>query len=162
MPNGKVHEELRKRGRIFVFPLAIITPILLSPIDMRFGGEILIGIGIFTGYEMGKYVTPDWDCITATEDESKMMNELPVIGHFLFGVSSMYGSVFRRRHRKWETHVPVVSTFGRYLLLFWWIWYQIYISTLDWYWLIFIFIGMFIGTSISDFIHWYADIGSEK
>ena len=143
---------------MIAFPVSIILPIVISPLSLRFGGEALVGLGVFVGYEIGKYVTPDWDCVTATEDESRMMNELPIIGHFLFGISSTYGSIFRRKHRKWQTHVPVISTSGRYALLFWWIWLQIYQSPLDWYWLIFIFIGGFIGLSMSDAVHWLADL----
>lgn len=129
---------------------------------MKFGGETLIGVGIFFGYEIGRYITNDWDCVTMTEDESNMSNEIPILGHYLFGVSSMYGSIFKRRHRKWETHVPVIATGIRYVFVFWWIFWQIYLSSLDWYWLIFLFIGSFIGTSISDAIHQWADLTNLK
>lgn len=158
MPSGIVHEELRKKGRITAFPLAVVIPLLLLPIPMRTGGQELIGLGIFLGYEFGRYCSNDWDCVTMTEDESNMSNEIPILGHYLFGVSSMYGSVFKRRHRKPETHWPFISTAIRYLLVFWWIFWQIYMSNLDWWWLIFIFIGGYLGLSFSDTIHFVADV----
>ena len=163
MPSGIRHEELRQRGRLIAFPLSVIVPFFLSPINMRNGGEIIIGAGIFIGYEViGKYCTPDWDLAGITNDESRMIGKLPILGNILFGISSMYGSFFYRHHRSFWTHFPFVSTSIRYLFLFWWIWYQIYISVLDWYWLIFLFMGMFVGTSFSDAIHWWADLTSNK
>lgn len=130
---------------------------MLSPLPLRVHGEVLIGLGIFIGYEMGKYMTPDWDIMGTTSSEGWMVNEIPVLGHFLFGLSSTYGSWHRKHHRSIQTHAPVISTFPRYLLVFWYPWLEIYRSNLDWAWLIFIFIGMFIGTSISDSIHAYLD-----
>jgi hypothetical protein len=141
-----------------VYPLALITPILLYPVPFIDYGNVLIGLGIFVGYEFGRYCTPDWDIMGTTSSEGWMVNELPVIGHFLFGLSSAYGSAFRRWHRSFITHFPFVSTGLRHLLLFWWIWFEIYRSTGHWEWLIFIFIGAYVGNSISDAIHWYLDM----
>lgn len=129
----------------------------LSPISLKPYGELLVGVGIFVGYEWGKYCTPDWDIMSATSSEGWLVNEIPILGHFLFGISSTYGSLFRRYHRKWQTHMPIISTFARYLFVFWWIWWEIYRSQLDWAWLIFLFIGAFVGTSISDGIHAFLD-----
>ena len=158
MPDGITHERFRRQGRIIVFPVSIFLPIVLSPIPMKSYGEILVGIGIFVGYEMGRYVTPDWDIMGTTSSEGWMVNEIPFLGHFLFGLSSAYGSIFRRHHRSTITHFPLISTSIRYVIIFWWIWLEIYRSSLDWAWLIFIFIGALIGTSISDGIHWYLDL----
>lgn len=102
-------------------------------------------------------MTPDWDIMGTTSSEGWMVNEIPVLGHFLFGLSSTYGSWHRKHHRSIQTHFPVISTLPRYLLVFWYPWLEIYRSNLDWAWLIFIFIGMFIGTSISDGIHFVLD-----
>lgn len=159
MPSGIIHEELRQKGRLVVLPLSVIIPFLLSPIDMRYGGEIIIGVGIFLGYEfVGKYVTPDWDLAGITNDESRMIGKFPILGNILFGISSMYGSFFYKHHRSFWTHFPFVSTAIRYLFLLWWVFYQIYQSRMDLYWAIFLFMGMFVGTSLSDAIHWGADI----
>ena len=116
-----------------------------------------MGMGIFIGYEFGRYMTPDWDIMGTTSSEGWLVNEIPILGHFVFGLSSTYGSIFRRWHRSAITHFPFVSTLPRYLLVFWWIWLEIYRSNLDWAWLIFIFIGAFFGTSIADAIHYILD-----
>lgn len=159
MPPGIIHEELRKKGRLISYPLSILIPVVLLPIQMKGMGEIIVGIGIFLGYEfIGKYMTPDWDLHGVTNDESRMITQIPILGHFLFGVSSTYGSFFYRHHRSFWTHFPFISTAIRYLFLFWWIFYQVYQSEKDLAWLIFLFIGLFIGTSLSDTVHWLADI----
>ena len=151
------HERFRVLGRKVVIPISIITPIILSPLPLRMYGEVFIGLGIFVGYEMGKYVTPDADIMGTTSAEGWLVNEIPVVGHFVFGILSAYGSIFRRKHRQPITHMPFMSTSIRYLFLFWWPILEIYRSNLDWAWLIFLFIGMFIGTSIADGIHAFLD-----
>jgi len=118
---------------------------------------MLIGIGIFVGYEIGKYVENDWDIMGVTASEGRLVNDIPAMGHILFGISSAYGSYWRRYHRSFWTHFPFVATGVRYLYLFWWIWLEIYRSDLDWSWLIFIFIGSYLGTSLSDALHWALD-----
>lgn len=157
MPNGVIHEQFRKSGRVIAFPLSVLIPIILSPIPFKPFGEFLIGLGILTGYEIGKYMTPDWDIVGMTNDEGRMMNELPIIGNFLIGISTIYGAHWKRKHRSFQTHFPFVSTAVRYLYVFWWVWLQIFQSNQDWSWLIFIFIGAYIGTSMSDAIHWFLD-----
>lgn len=161
MPNGVEHEILRKRGRLMALPLSFVFPLLMAPLPLRSGAELTVGIGMLIGYEIGKFCTPDWDCVTATTDESEMINKVPILGHFLFGISSTYGSIFRRRHRSFITHFPFLSTSIRHLFLFWWIWWQIYISERDLAWAIFLFIGIFIGNSLSDAVHYLADKRSE-
>ena len=42
--------------------------------------------------------------------EGRMVNEIPIFGHFLFGISSTYGSIFRKHHRSFWSHFPIVST----------------------------------------------------
>ena len=149
---------MRKRGRVIAFPIAVVAPIILSSLGLDYKGSLLIGVGIFAGYEIGKYIDPDWDLVTATNSESRMINELPLIGYYLFGVSSMYGAIFRRMHRSFWTHFPAVSTAIRHFFVFGGLGWEIYWSTLDWSWLIFIYIGIFVGNSFSDAIHWFLDM----
>lgn len=158
MPSGIIHEQLRKRGRVLFYPLSIVIPVILIPMNFYYHGEIIIGIGIIIGYELGKYVTPDWDIMGVTSDEGRIVNDIPIVGHFIFGVSSFYGSVFRKYHRSFITHFPFVSTSIRYLLLFWYPFLCIYQAEINLAILVFIFIGMFIGTSLSDAVHWWADV----
>lgn len=157
MPDGITHEKFRVYGRTFVYPASIIISLLLLEVDFRACGNYLIAFGLLIGYEMGRYITPDADIMGTTSSEGWMVSELPIVGHFLFGVLSTYGSIMRKRHRSFLTHFPFISTFIRYIFIFWWIWYEIYRSNLDWAWLIFIFIGAFIGNSVSDGIHWFLD-----
>jgi hypothetical protein len=158
MPNGIIHEQLRKRGRLLFFPLSAIISFYLSPLPLKYFGEVLISVGIIFGYEAGRYVTPDWDIMGTTADEGRFVNDIPVLGHLLYGISSIYGSVFRRWHRSFITHFPFVSTSIRYVILFWWVFIFIYQSKYDLAWLIFIFIGMYIGMSFADGVHWWADV----
>lgn len=162
IPDGLRHEQLRKRGRLISIPLSVIIPVLISGLNMRSWGEYIIGVGIFLGFEMGQYCTPDWDIMGTSLDEGKIVNDIPILGHFIFGVSSTYGSIFRKHHRSFLTHFPFISTGIRFLFLFWWIFYQIYISSYDLYWLIFLFIGLFFGNGLSDMIHWWADLTDNK
>jgi hypothetical protein len=46
-----------------------------------------------------------------------MVNEIPVLGHLLYGVSSTYGSIFRRHHRSFLTHFPGISTIIRLIFV---------------------------------------------
>ena len=127
-------------------------------------GKWIIEVGILLGYELGAYVDPDWDLMGTSASEGRVVNNLPIIGHFIFGLSSIYGSIFRKYHRSFITHFPGVSTSLRHLLLFGQGYFEIYRSSRDLAWLIMTFIGVFIGNSVSDAIHWYLDMkykGSE-
>ena len=135
----------------------MIAPFTMISLPLKLGLEWCLGAGIFLGYEIGRWATPDWDLMGTSKDEGRIVNEIPILGHFIFGISSTYGSIFRRHHRSFITHFPFVSTSIRYLFLFWWVWWQIYWSTWDLAWLVFLFVGMYIGTSLSDGIHWLAD-----
>lgn len=134
---------------------------MLIPIDSwGLSESFLFGAGILFGYEMGKYVTPDWDIMGTTADEGRMVNELPVFGYILFGVSSMYGAIFRKKHRSTITHFPFLSTSIRHLLLFWWMYWQAYLYGLGL--AIPFFAGVFVGNSIADGIHWVLDKYSKE
>lgn len=111
------------------------------------------------GTGRGDGFDPDWDVMLANAGEGRMINELPILGHILFGISSMYGSMFRRFHRSFITHFPIVSTFIRlvfvgtpvFLLAESW---QINLIGNGWhkFWL-----GFWAGLAEADFIHWYLD-----
>ena len=158
MPDGRTHEILRQRFRPLSYMVVLGGAAALLPLDFKPWSEVFFGLGAFAGYEMGRYVTPDWDQMSTTDDESRMSREIPLLGHYLVGVSSMYGSFFRGWHRSIPTHFPGLSTAGRHLLLFWWLWYQIWLSQIDLYWAIFFCLGLFSGNSISDTIHYLADL----
>lgn len=101
----------------------------------------------------------DWDLMGTSLSEGRLVNELPILGHILYGVSSAYGSFFRKHHRSFLTHFPIVSTFIRL------IWVLIIpFGYLDawginfigggwiWFWS-----GLWMGLSHADGIHWWLD-----
>lgn len=89
-----------------------------------------------------------------------MVNELPILGHVMYGISSTYGSIFRRHHRSFITHFPFVSTLIRLIFVF--IipfvigdsYLQINFIGNGWLWF---WVGIWIGLSQADSIHWYLD-----
>ena len=94
--------------------------------------------------------------------EGRQVNELPVLGHIMFGVSSTYGSIFRKYHRSWMTHFPYVSTVIRLFFFF-----IIPFVVLDAHGVNFIgngwhlfWLGFWDGLSHADAIHYYLDIKS--
>lgn len=92
--------------------------------------------------------------------ESRAVNELKILGYPLFGISSMYGAIFRRKHRSFLTHFPVISTLIRLLFVFgWWVpflyWKGIIIYEP---WQLEAFIYALWGLSQADLIHYLADM----
>jgi len=116
------------------------------------------------GYSFHRYCDNDWDIFGSNNAEGRMVNELPIIGHFLYGVSSTYGSMFRRKHRSAITHVPFISTIIRLFFVF-----IIPFILLD-YWginligegWIYFYLGFYIGLSQADGIHYYLDLFYKK
>ena len=121
-------------------------------------------LGNFAGYSCGRWIDPDWDIFGSNNAEGRIVNELPVIGHFLYGISSTYGSIFRRRHRAVITHAPLISTIIRLGFVFfvpfilgdyWGInfigngWYKFWV-------------GLWVGLSQADGIHYYLDLTDFK
>lgn len=116
----------------------------------------MFGAGIVIGYDVvGRFCTPDWDQVSMTKDEGRMLNEIWIIGPILVGISTIYGGYFRRHHRSFITHFPFISTSLRYLLMFWYPILLIY--EYKSFWGMYLLLGMFIGTSLSDTIHAYLD-----
>jgi uncharacterized metal-binding protein len=113
------------------------------------------GIGWLVGYGLGRWIDPDLDQIGITAAEGRMVNEIPILGTLLVGYSSIYGAVFRRHHRSFITHFPVVSTAIRAVYFFWWLYFAI--NVLYDYQLLFL-VGVFIGLSIADTIHYVLDM----
>jgi len=155
MPSGKVHYHYFKIGFIPAIPVSLITLVYFP----------YVGTGMLVGYAMGRYVTPDWDIMGVSEDEGKMVREIPILGYFLYGISSTYGAIFRRLHRNYLTHFPMLSTFIRLVFLFWWLpllLYFVKISSHAWGLYGDMFFGILIGLSLADAIHWFLDLLTEQ
>ena len=150
MSSGEIHYKYYMRGYREAIPLSIV----FSFVSWKFGA------GYISGYSLHRYVDNDWDLMGTSKSEGRMVNELPLLGHYLFGVSSMYGSAFRKWHRSIPTHVPVISTLGRLIVVFiapftyldaWGI--NFIGNGWVWYWL-----GLWAGLSHADGIHYYLDL----
>jgi len=126
--------------------------LLLLAYDAKFS------FGTLVGYGFGSVCDPDWDLVTANNAESRLL-KIPILGHFLFGISSFYGSYFFHKHRGFWSHFPVVSTIIRILFVF-----TIPFILLD-YWGInligdggyMFYLGFWSGLSQADGIHWFLD-----
>jgi hypothetical protein len=154
MPNGEIHHANYKSGYI----LATSVSLMSSLLDWKFG------LGYFCGYTFHRWCDNDWDIMGSSAAEGRMVNELPIIGHILYGVSSSYGSFFRRRHRSFWTHFPVVSTAIRMVWVF-----IVPFTFLDAYGVNFIgngwhlfWTGWLLGQSHADAIHWWLDRSSDE
>lgn len=149
MPDGATHYTLWKLGWIASFPASLLF----------IAQNHILGLGVLVGYFSGKYIDPDWDLVSVTAAEGRIMNDFKVIGNVIVGYTTIYGAIFRHNHRSFWTHFPFVSTTGRLIFLFWWIpilYFQKIILYQDWQLLF--GIGFWAGLSFSDAIHWAADV----
>lgn len=154
MPDGGTHHHYFKKGYHYSIPVSVVVSFL----DLR------IGIGYIAGYSFHRWCDNDWDIFGSNNAEGRLVNEIPVLGHFLYGVSSTYGSIFRRKHRSIITHFPYLSTIIRLLFVF-----LLPFVLLD-YWGINIlyyrvdlfFLGFWLGLSHADGIHYYLDLTDKK
>jgi hypothetical protein len=154
MSDGKTHYKYYMRGYWVSVPISVATAFL----DWR------AGLGYLVGYSMHRYVDNDWDIFGSNNAEGRLVNEIPLLGHFLYGISSVYGSIFRKHHRSWMTHWPIVSTLGRLMFLLFiplvvGDGYGINFIGNGWIWF---WVGMWGGLSHADGIHFYHDIVNSK
>ena len=140
------------------YRLAIPLSVALSFCDWR------AGTGYLVGYTLHRWIDNDWDLMSANSAEGRMVNEVPLLGHFLYGVSSTYGSIFRRHHRSWITHWPIISTLVRLIFVFWLPFvlgdlYGINFIGDGWIWF---WLSILAGLSHADTIHLYHDMRSTR
>lgn len=150
MPDGLTHYRYFKRFYIAIIPVSVAGGFISAS----------VGLGLLAGYTSGRWIDPDWDLMGASSAEGRMVRELPVVGHFLFGIASTYGSMFRKHHRQFITHFPFISTAIRlmfvglplYFILksydfnFRSVWFQLFV------------LGFWIGLSLADAIHFALDL----
>ena len=148
MPSGIVHYKFFKAGYLIEFPEVIYLSIL-NPI---------VGISHFIGYSFGRWCDPDWDLLAVNNAEIRVIHELKIFGYPLYGISSIYGAIFRGHHRSIQTHFPVISTLIRLLFIFWWLPILYYFGYIHYsFWQLEIFIGFLWGLSQADLTHFIAD-----
>ncbi len=150
MPDGSVHYRYYMKGYKVTIPVAL----LLVGFDWKFS------LGYLSGYSFHRYCDNDWDLTTATASDGRAMRELPIIGNFLFGISSTYASFFRRTHRKIISHAPFISTAIRLVFVF--IVPFIFLDSWGinligdgwvWFW-----VGFYFGLSQADSLHYFLDL----
>lgn len=152
MPSGEIHYKAFKKGYLIEIPLSVI----MSFWDWK------LGFGNIVGYSFHRYCDNDLDLMSVNSAEGRQVNELPILGNFMFGMSSIYGSFFRKHHRSVWTHFPYLSTAIRLFFFF-----LFPFLILDGYGINFIgngwnmfWIGFYNGLSNADAIHWYLDVRS--
>ncbi len=149
MPSGRIHYRFFKLGYLVQIPTSIYL-FTLNPV---------VGIGYFLGYSFHRWMDNDMDLMNAGSADGRMVNEIPILGYFLFGISSIYGAIFRRKHRSLLTHLPVLSSFIRMLFFYWWILLLYYFKVIQFqYWHFELFYSYLWSISIADGIHYFADL----
>lgn len=119
--------------------------------------EPLTGIAFCVGYFYHLICDPDLDEMGATSAEGRMV-KIPILGWVMYGMSSVYGAIFRRHHRSFITHFPGVSTAIRILFFYFWIPILYYTDVIKWQeWQGVFILWFWIGLSCADFLHWAAD-----
>jgi uncharacterized metal-binding protein len=154
MSDGKSHLKNWWIGWIAEIPASVFMGIQVNP---------YIGIGSNVGYLLGRWVDCDMDSFGTTGAESRMVKELPIIGYVWFAQSSVYGAIFRSMHRSFITHFPGISTIIRLIFMFFWIGILYYFHWIVYAeWQGYLFLGVFIGLSYADTLHYLADILSSE
>jgi len=149
LPDGITHHKYFIKGYAVEVPLSFI----LLVYDWKFG------LGHFIGYSSGRWIDPDWDIMGTNNAEGRIVNEIWFLGHFIYGISSAYGSFWRKHHRSFWTHFPYVSTIIRLIFVFtvpFIIGDYIGINFIGNGWHMF-YIGFWMGLSEADGIHWFLD-----
>ena len=148
MPGGEIHHKLWKGGFLFSLPASIYLIIK----------EPLAGFGFFIGYCFGDFIDPDWDLMGATNAEGRVV-KIPIVGWLIYGISSVYGAIFRKHHRSFITHFPLVSTIIRIIFVFFWIPLLYYFKIFTYQkWQGLIYLWFWFGLSFADGLHWGADM----
>lgn len=149
MPSGEVHYKFYNAGFLLEIPTFIYVA-TLNPI---------VGVGHFVGYFSHRWVDNDWDILSVNKSESRAIKELKLFGYIVFMISSLYGAIFRRKHRSFITHFPVISTAVRMCFLFFWIPILIHYGYMDLSpTLLKFFLGFLMGLSQADAQHFLADM----
>ncbi len=107
MPSGDIHYHYYMKW----YWVEVPATISLALVDWQFA------LGNIAGYSTGRWIDPDWDLMSVNSGEGRMAREIWVLGHFLYGISSTYGSIFKSHHRSFITHFPVVSTLIRIIFV---------------------------------------------
>ena len=169
MSDGKKHHELWRKGWKIALPLSFLTYAITDPVTGYICSQAgclsvnsLYAGGLLLGYGMGRYVDPDMDLVGATNADGRLINEIPILGVFLFGHWATYGAIFRKHHRSFWTHFPGVSTAIRIFYQFYPLFFILWLKDWNFPWIYHLMFGIFLGLSYADFLHWREDKRSSK
>ncbi len=159
-----------RQGWRVALPLSFLVYAVVDPFQPAwacsqigcFSGNDFYALGVLLGYGYGAFVNPDADQVGVTHAEGLMINKIPILGHVLFGYWSIYGSIFRKRHRSLWTHTPIISTIIRFLYQFAPLFLIIFLNQWNYPIIFQVLFGWLIGQVYSDFLHWREDKRSEK
>lgn len=151
-----------------VLPLSVVTYVLTDGMgqvcftNFCLSISVIVTAGVPLGYLTGRYIDPDLDQMGTTGAEGRMVNEIPVIGHFLYGHWSTYGSIFRKHHRSIWTHFPVLSTLIRIVYQLYPLFVVIFLKDAFHMWMLYLLFGILIGLSFADLLHYIEDLNSNE
>lgn len=165
MPDGDRHHEIWRKDWFVIIPPIGMLIIYGVACPWLFLAIPFVPIGYF----LGQYLSPDLDLVGINQDEGRAMKDFKIIGALFVAWSTVYGylmrfiGIGRKGHRNFFSHFPIVSTalrmlwfFGVPLFLIWWF---LPVPTLVANFVVGIpTLGVFLGLSPSDFLHWFADL----
>jgi hypothetical protein len=165
MSDGKTHHRKWRQGWIFALPLSLFVYALVDIFRPAwfcswagcFSGNTVYTLGVLLGYAMGRYIDPDLDQMGATVADGRLVNEIPILGVFLYGHWATYGAIFRKHHRSFWTHCPGVSTAIRIFYQFYPLFVVLWLKDWNYAFIFQIFWGVFFGLTLADFIHFRED-----
>jgi hypothetical protein len=165
MSDGKVHHKKWRQGWIVALPLSLIVYGLVDPFHPAwscsqlgcFSGNTVVSLGVLLGYGMGRYIDPDLDQMGTTGAEGRLVNEIPILGVFLYGHWATYGAIFRKHHRSFWTHYPGVSTLIRLIYQFYPLFLILWLKDWNYAFIWQTFWGMLLGLSLADYLHFRED-----
>jgi len=126
---------------------------------------ILFPLLTVVGYEMGDLLSPDLDQIGVSNSEALMMRRLGPLGALWAGYFMLYAYLIRfiGGHRSFWSHSPFIGTGIRLVYGTWFMWLGLW-----WYRVIpdptlyMSMVSIWLGLSLSDGVHWLADIEDTK
>lgn len=165
MSDGRTHHNVWRQGWILALPLSLLVYAFVDLFRPAwncswlgcFSGNTVYTLGTIFGYAMGRYIDPDLDMMGSTSADGRLVNEIPILGVFLYGHWATYGAIFRRHHRSFWTHCPGVSTAIRIFYQFYPLFVIIWLKDWNYVFIFQIFWGMFFGLTLADFLHFRED-----
>lgn len=162
MPSGREHAEIWKTHRFTAALLTALSAFAVIAFRERITNSWwwILPFGVAFGYLVAYFIDPDLDTGGATSAEWRLYNKFSILGIFIITWFTPYGYIMR--HRSFWSHFPFVGTAIRLVWLLMFppfaliLWNTTEYLVPTYYPLL---IGLFIGLSFGDLLHYLADIG---